>query len=228
MKRESQTTKARVIDRLTSDVTSDFKSLYSIALELLKACFHLMFVILIPNSWSSHWFSGPINRRHKKRNKLEAWSTLQAKNCFNNNRPRQYVLHRLNASYKYGNGLSDGYYESIAKNMNLSVILFNNYSSSPNGLWFNRPWGRRPNGLLTQTIASGYSFSCFQGPCRLWTYLFLLLYTWRSTLALPPLSLLRFVSLNFGLPFSGLCSQDFFVFSWLRAKEVSLCLSENL
>ena len=26
---------------------------------------------------------------------------------------------------------------------------FNNYSSSPNGLWVNRPWGRRPNGLLT-------------------------------------------------------------------------------
>ena len=50
MKRESQTTKARVIDRLTSDVTSDFKSLYSIALELLKACFHVMLVILIPNS----------------------------------------------------------------------------------------------------------------------------------------------------------------------------------
>ena len=27
---------------------------------------------------------------------------------------------------------------------------FNNYSSSPNGLWVNSPWGRRPNGLLTQ------------------------------------------------------------------------------
>ena len=28
--------------------------------------------------------------------------------------------------------------------------IFNNYSSSPNGLWVNRPWGRKPNGLLTQ------------------------------------------------------------------------------
>ena len=28
--------------------------------------------------------------------------------------------------------------------------LFNNYSSSPNGLWVNSPWGRRPNGLLIQ------------------------------------------------------------------------------
>ena len=27
--------------------------------------------------------------------------------------------------------------------------LFNNYSTSPNGLWVNSPWGRRPNGLLT-------------------------------------------------------------------------------
>ena len=26
----------------------------------------------------------------------------------------------------------------------------NNYSSSPNGLWLNSPWGRRLNGLLTQ------------------------------------------------------------------------------
>ena len=50
--------------------------------------------------------------------------------------------------------------------------------------------------------------------------------------ALPPLSLLRFVWLNFGLPFSGPCSQDFLVFSLSRAKEVfygpSLCLFENL
>ena len=42
----------------------------------------------------------------------------------------------------------------------------------------------------------------------------------QSTLALLPLSLIRFVWLNFGLPFSGLCSQDFFVFSFSRAKEV--------
>ena len=38
--------------------------------------------------------------------------------------------------------------------------------------------------------------------------------------ALPPLSLLRFVWLNFGLPFSGPCSQDFLVLSLSRAKEV--------
>ena len=42
----------------------------------------------------------------------------------------------------------------------------------------------------------------------------------QSTPALPPLSLLRFVWLNFGLPFSGPCSQDFLVFSLSRAKEV--------
>ena len=30
------------------------------------------------------------------------------------------------------------------------TLLFNNYSSSPNGLWVNSPWGRRPNRLLTQ------------------------------------------------------------------------------
>ena len=28
------------------------------------------------------------------------------------------------------------------------VRIFNNYSSSPNGLWVNNPWGWRPNGLL--------------------------------------------------------------------------------
>ena len=28
--------------------------------------------------------------------------------------------------------------------------VFNNYSSSPNGLWVDSPWSRRPNGLLTQ------------------------------------------------------------------------------
>ena len=28
--------------------------------------------------------------------------------------------------------------------------IINNYSSSPNELWVNSPWGRRPNGLLTQ------------------------------------------------------------------------------
>ena len=30
--------------------------------------------------------------------------------------------------------------------------IFNTYSSSPNGLWVNSPWGRRPNGLLTQAM----------------------------------------------------------------------------
>ena len=44
--------------------------------------------------------------------------------------------------------------------------------------------------------------------------------------ALPPLSLLRFVWLNFGLPFSGPCSQDFLVFSLSRAKEV-FCASSR-
>ena len=29
-------------------------------------------------------------------------------------------------------------------------FIFNNYSSSPNGLWVNSLWGRRPNRLLTQ------------------------------------------------------------------------------
>ena len=28
--------------------------------------------------------------------------------------------------------------------------IFNNYSSSPNGLWVKSQWGQRPNGLLTQ------------------------------------------------------------------------------
>ena len=31
-----------------------------------------------------------------------------------------------------------------------NVYIFNNYSSSPNGLGVNSPWGRRPNGLLTR------------------------------------------------------------------------------
>ena len=30
------------------------------------------------------------------------------------------------------------------------IYIFNNYSSSPDGLWVNSPWGQRPNGLLTQ------------------------------------------------------------------------------
>ena len=38
--------------------------------------------------------------------------------------------------------LCGGYYEAITKNMNLSVILFNNYSSSPNGLWVKIPHGK--------------------------------------------------------------------------------------
>ena len=35
--------------------------------------------------------------------------------------------------------------------------IINNYSSSPNGLWVNSPWGRRPNGLLIQSpcLANG-------------------------------------------------------------------------
>ena len=37
----------------------------------------------------------------------------------------------------------------------------------------------------------------------------------------PPLSLLRFVCLNFVLSFSGPCSQECLVFSLSRAKEVS-------
>ena len=31
-----------------------------------------------------------------------------------------------------------------------TYYIFNNYSSSPRGLWVNSPWDRRPNGLLTQ------------------------------------------------------------------------------
>ena len=63
-------------------------------------------------------------------------------------------------------------------------------------------------------------FSCFQRTCRLWKYLFLLLYMWQQTLARLPLSLLRLVWLNFCLPFSAPCSQGFFAFSLSRAKEV--------
>ena len=37
------------------------------------------------------------------------------------------------------------------------LTIFNNYPSSPNGLWVNSPWGRRPHGLLTQR------------PCKLYT-----------------------------------------------------------
>jgi len=37
--------------------------------------------------------------------------------------------------------------------------LFNNYSSSPNGLWVNNPWRRRPNGLLTQRPRGPTSWS---------------------------------------------------------------------
>ena len=73
-------------------------------------------------------------------------------------------------------------------------------------------------------LQAAYSFSCFQGPCRLWRYLFLLLYMWQSTLALLPLSLLRLVWLNFCLPFSGPCSQDFLAFSLSRAEEVFMPL----
>ena len=41
--------------------------------------------------------------------------------------------------------------------------LFNNYSSSPNGLWVtNSPWGRRPNGLLTQRQWGHNSFTKIQ------------------------------------------------------------------
>ena len=39
-------------------------------------------------------------------------------------------------------------------------------------------------------LQAAYSFSCFQGPCPLWRYLFILLYMGQSTPALPPLSLL--------------------------------------
>ena len=37
------------------------------------------------------------------------------------------------------------------------LTIFNNYPSSPNGLWVNIPWGLRPHGLLTQR------------PCNLYT-----------------------------------------------------------
>ena len=36
-----------------------------------------------------------------------------------------------------------------SRNVVCFLRLFNNYSLSPNGLWVNSPWGRRPNGLLT-------------------------------------------------------------------------------
>ena len=39
--------------------------------------------------------------------------------------------------------------------------LFNNYSSSPNGLWVNSPRGRRPNGLLTQRPCECKRNNCF-------------------------------------------------------------------
>ena len=42
-------------------------------------------------------------------------------------------------------------------------------------------------------LQPAYSFSCFQRPCRLSRYLFLLLYRWQLTLALPLLLLLCLV-----------------------------------
>ena len=41
-----------------------------------------------------------------------------------------------------------------------SPLIMNNYSSSLNGLWVNNPWGRRPNGLLTQSHESERN-NCF-------------------------------------------------------------------
>ena len=34
----------------------------------------------------------------------------------------------------------------------MCASVFNNYSSSPTGLWVNSPWGRRPNWLLTKRL----------------------------------------------------------------------------
>ena len=40
-------------------------------------------------------------------------------------------------------------------------IVINNSSSSPNERWVNSPWGRRPNGLLTQRPQGGERNNCF-------------------------------------------------------------------
>ena len=45
----------------------------------------------------------------------------------------------------------------------LKVWIFNNYSSSPNGLWVDSPWGRTPNGLLRYWLRGyeGERNNCF-------------------------------------------------------------------
>ena len=61
----------------------------------------------------------------------------------------------------YGNRESSGliffsYHSRVARVASSTTevihacVIFNNYSSSPNGLWVNSLWGRRPHGLLTQ------------------------------------------------------------------------------
>ena len=46
----------------------------------------------------------------------------------------------LNVTWVHARPVDDGY-------------IFNNYSLSPNGLWVNSPWRRRPNGLLTSWLS---------------------------------------------------------------------------
>ena len=60
---------------------------------------------------------------------------------------------------------------------------------------------------------------------------FFFLDVWQSTLALFPLSLPRLVWLNFCLPFSGPCSQDFLAFSsrwWIVIPLTSLDIYDSL
>ena len=65
-----------------------------------------------------------------------------------------------------------------------------------------------------------YSFSCFQGQCDLWRYLFfssvyVTIDPGTSSIVASP-----FCLFEFGLLFSGLCWQDFLVFSLSLAKGV--------
>ena len=117
-----------------------------VKLFVSKLGWHLSLITTCPRFWvfeqlGSWWVGQPTclfiktQEQFYKETKFDA----QAKPAWLSNRAGLPHTSCQNCKHFLGNCGHIGYI----------ILVFNNYSSSPNGLWVNSPWGQRPNGLLT-------------------------------------------------------------------------------
>ena len=85
---------------------------------------------------------------------LIGWSTTRLYVAKSAGFEKQWRLNRVLSNFTSERWLARYFFDQLVK------FYQNNYSSRPNGLWVNSPFGLRPHGLLTQRPYTGSRNNC--------------------------------------------------------------------